>query len=895
MSDLVRAFDADGEKILVPEDKVAELQDMGGRVATPEDIAKSRLDEEYSKLSTGQKIAGALTPALPYPVQVAARMAGARLPGELEAYRSGASEAFTGGLEQIVTKKALDALDPAAGRAYGEQQKDLEEAHRGMYTAGEIAGFTGAAIAGAAGGAAGSAAKGGGLLRMVPGLAISEAGGFVEKATARALAGLAERGAAGRAIATSLSLGARGGVEGALYGAAHELTEDVLGDKEVAADRLYAAVGMGALYGAGGGAVLGGAGSLAKSGVSAAGRGLLRLADAGAGRAYAAADEAAQAIAKAGEGVEQAGKKAAREAADAVADAGRKAADDVTAAAKRGAEAVGVDPAQELQSLRRGLTSVTDDKVRGMANELAFRQVGGGYGLQSTRFAKEAAIHFPNGTKDLGEAAIRHGIVDISGGPVDAALAASPRGTVDRAAAAYGLAGQKVGAITEASGARIGAAEVLDRFDRVRKAWGRQAGREAEVAALDAYEASLLDKMGMTGASRAEIKASGATAAVQDVLEQRQFLDDIIYKENKTLDPKGRVAVLRDLRRELEDLISTKIDEASGKAPGELKAEYAAAKKDYHATRILYELAQDSAARAEKNALVGLSDLAAGGGFGVGALAYRAARTRGAAAGAALLTKLADLGTASRVVSWLDGQLDRTASGLLAGGAKVPRAAGAVENPVQAARKAEQRIATLSSRPEQVAERAATVTQGLATTAPTVAGGVSRTLTQALAFLSSKLPPNRTADPLDPYRTRGWSQTEAAQFMRYVKAAEDPIGVLEDIERGKVTPEAVETIRALTPTLYRDLQRKTLERVADHIAKGKPIPFETRLRLGTLLDVPADPSLRPEVQAFLQGNVIPVSSSDKTQAGPGAPALATRAVKLPTQHSALDRITEGLR
>ena len=56
----------------------------------------------------------------------------------------------------------------------------------------------------------------------------------------------------------------------ALYAFGDQVGEQMLGDHELAADKVFAAAGMGALMGAAGGGLLGFGGSLAKSGVQAA-------------------------------------------------------------------------------------------------------------------------------------------------------------------------------------------------------------------------------------------------------------------------------------------------------------------------------------------------------------------------------------------------------------------------------------------------------------------------------------------------------------------------------------------------------------------------------------------------------------------------------------------------
>lgn len=845
-----------GERGTVLPQDVNNVIKAGGRVATSKEIAETRANESYERASTGQKVLGhASTLVGPIASNALAGTGAAALRPEVEAFQSGEASAATLGLDKIATKYALESVaGKGAGKAYAEHLRDTEEANPGWHTAGELTGFAAMAAGG----------SGAGLARAVPGLGVSALGGAAEAGAARALAGVAARGALGRALATGGELAARGMVEGALYGAANQVTEDVLGDHEVAADRVFAAAGMGALYGGVGGAVLGSSGSLAKSAVGGVGRGIARL---------------------------------SRPAEDAIAKTEAAAAKAEAATAKLEGVATKADEALEesgVQKLAKNFT--TDEGRKALAYDQAWKAVGAGYGLQTTRYAKQAAKYFPNGTRDLGEVAIRHGIIDVGNevSPVAAAWKAGVNGTpaemLPKIQAASDLVGTKIGDLTQASGATVKAQKLAEIINDVAKPYEGKAGQRHIGTTVREYGAELGDVL--------QLKGPSDVVTVQDLLIQRKALDEIVYRETKQLDPKMRVQALRDVRAKMEDLITGAIDEASGKAKGELAAEYKTLKKDFHALRILEEAAEDSAARSSKAATLSLTDkmmlaggLASGNLLSGPALGFgsKLVRERGNAAAAVLLYRMGEIGSVQRAIQLVDQQLGRSAKGLLQPAKGTSRSAAA--NPVQSARKAEERLAELSSKPERVVERAATVTQGLTTAAPTVGGGVARNLTRAMAFLNAKLPPVRTSDPLSPDQKRAWTQTEAAKFMRYVEAAEDPMGVLEDVERGKVTREGVETLRVLAPTLYRDLQIQTMDAIAEQLAKGKPIPFETRLKIGVLLDVPADPSLVPRTRAFLQGNVVPLPPPNGTSGG-GPKGASSKPLKLPTQHTAFDKLTD---
>lgn len=123
---------------------------------------------------------------------------------------------------------------------------------------------------------------------------------------------------------------------------------------------------------------------------------------------------------------------------------------------------------------------------------------------------------------------------------------------------------------------------------------------------------------------------------------------------------------------------------------------------------------------------------------------------------------------------------------------------------------------------------------------------------EAYSFLMAKAPRDPLAEyELNPTQTPYEpSDGEIATWERYVRAAKDPLSVVEDLHDGEVTPEAAETVRTLYPKLYAEMQMQIMEKVS---MSKKPLPYEERVQLGVMFDVPTDPSLAPEFLSALQG------------------------------------------
>jgi len=125
-----------------------------------------------------------------------------------------------------------------------------------------------------------------------------------------------------------------------------------------------------------------------------------------------------------------------------------------------------------------------------------------------------------------------------------------------------------------------------------------------------------------------------------------------------------------------------------------------------------------------------------------------------------------------------------------------------------------------------------------------------------------------------------WSPSRSAMYewSRYVRAASDPAGVLEDAAAGQgLTPQAAETIRTLYPNLWSAAQRRLIERSSE----AKPISSGMRQQLSMLFRLPTDPTSTPEYAAWAQEAYQPPQPATP----PMAPLKLTAPVPLATMTS----------
>jgi hypothetical protein len=1022
----VAVITAAGDFATIDEKYADEIERTGGRRLTRQEEAQRAVDERYEALPTWRKVAGAVGTAASAvtPLTVGST---ADAPPEVQAYSEGVGEGLTGGLLQAGTRKIADAVGgQAAGDRYAEQIEQSREASPIAHGIGTTAGMIAGSVVGGESRAA----------RALPSAGISAAGVPVEAFVERQLAGLATKGALGRATTTAAGLAARGAVEGAAFSGLDQASNNVLNNKETG-DKLYAAMGHGALTGSGLGAILGFGGSLGASGARAASSKIARAFGRGGNAAKEAAGElAAQQAAgvpapylsasdlEAGirEGAPRAespfsvggefatlkpgGKPRSIPTEDAISfrrgvtvdtDAGLRGALDEPGATMHTAGSLNSDvfnlskgvPAEggayrdftephlidaEAGIARKGQSGKfqgklpTEDAIvpanrkgvrrvdmgdvegelpearspikvaaeegpaatgpklggivdalnnptnaaRGYAQDQAWKAVGAGFGLQTTRYAKQAAKYLPDGTRGAGEIAIRYGIVDMgdqAATPFQAALTAAKTGTpaemLPRITAAKDSVGQQLGEITEASGARVHEDDLRKAFKAVRDPLDKIAGNEHVVDAIDRYAESLGTKL------RA---APDGTVSVQDLLEQRKGLDQIVYQETRTMDPGRRVQALRDIRGKLEDVIEEAMDSASGKVPGELKAKYKALKRDFTGLSILEEAAEDSAARASKHATLGFAEktaalmgLATGHvGAPVLAVGSKFVKERGNAAAAAFLTRAADSGMIETAVSKFNDRVKRAAGGVLRESTEAarsrpklsPQSEGASRDDARAEVFAKQKQAQaivkwmgdVRANPQRLMEQIKDASAIVGRAAgPQAAESYTAAALRAISFIAGHIPIRERRDPLDPRSVPPMTFDEADRLIRATKYGLHPETVYDDFEKGVITPEGLRAANTFTPDDFKEFQLELQQHATSKVLRGHMLTQSQRLRLDKLLPYPAGSDFKQANIARLQANLMK-APPEPTPANPTGGGPPPPPVDLKVQQSGFDAI-----
>jgi|GEM_PF-1903380 len=244
-------------------------------------------------------------------------------------------------------------------------------------------------------------------------------------------------------------------------------------------------------------------------------------------------------------------------------------------------------------------------------------------------------------------------------------------------------------------------------------------------------------------------------------------------------------------------------------------------------------------------------------------------------------------GTASRVekaAADFDARADAAAKGLFSGkrGRVTPTESST------ALAKAEQ-MRRAAKEPEAVVSRVAERLADVGADTPGLATEMQATAQRAHAFLASKAPARPTSPLGDvPALRLPWrpSAAETAKWAAYVRAVEDPASVLEDAAGGRLTPEGIEALEAVYPSLLANLRGRVLGMVAEH---PRRLDYQQRLSLGLLLGLDLDESMAPGVVASLQQ--MHQQEPEKPQGRPEASSSRTQK-RLASEFSPADGLTQ---
>ena len=460
-------------------------------------------------------------------------------------------------------------------------------------------------------------------------------------------------------------------------------------------------------------------------------------------------------------------------------------------------------------------------------------------------------------------------------------------------------AGQTIGDRVATSDASVKLADMLKPIDERIGEFSGKVGQQGVVNRLQAIRDDLVRIAGP------DVEQVG----IKDLIQQKRSLQQLAYQATKTLNPSEPVQQLREVTGAWNELMEKSMNEAGKGTEG---TELRALNKRYQQLQVVNDILEHNEVRYARTDTFSLTAKMAGASSLAGGLASahpasalaslpmtlgaQALKDHGNMAAAILLDRLSTYGGVARAVAEENSAVDAAIDSFMAQKtAKPARALKAVELPevphpfkvgaAASSEKTRERYEQESDRVRRMASIAPAVvsahledkTRTLSAHAPNLAQAMQQQAMRANEFLVSKLPPVSHENSLTPQLNKEQTNsTDMQKFLRYVDAVNSgPVGVLKKVAKGSITQEDVETLKAVYPQQYDEIRSKVIQKCAE--AK-EPLPYQARLKLGTLFDFTTDPTMTPEFRTVVQESYMPKPAQGQGPRG-GPPPIPARAPK----------------
>lgn len=762
--------------------------------------------------------------------------------GTVSAFGQGALRSLTLGTSDAAQLAILKAM-PGGGEATAESAREYlsgqKAAHGFAEGTGQVAGFLAPALLS---GGTSAGAQAGRAATIVP-RGIMGAGRAVEGGVARMLGG--------GALARVGGAAAGAGTEAALMGVGHDISDAALENKPLTAEAMLA---HGALNFATGAAI----GGALKGGGEVLSRVLSRGGDVAAPGMSAKLDELSDAAFSRQIGITK--PQLAKRLAD-----GEYSIENFRAGRKLVQDELGSNYAASPEQVHEAAQSILEraGKERGAAVDALDRELTAKMPAKSpstyARVADDAAeldvsgaIESPSlkgmyrGEKSMAErvSPIRMGKAPNA---VDASLPSGTARSIDAALPENGAVNIHGTKLVEVSGSVPANTIAGPSFVR--------AAEELETKILPELRqfSGSLNKSAIAEveALAADLRAAAETPSktpFRDAFNMRRRIDKVI-NWNKGV-TEGTVG---DVRENLRGILEGEFKAAASEVAPELAAKYISSGKTFEAVADIAKAAEKRLAGDMALQQFSLGDkimAGIGGGIGgipgaiAGGIAGNVARSRGNMFAANAFGALAKLTSAERATTRVTNEITQSVKGFFSA---APRAyeVGAQAVTQSNVAKYMDSVAELNANPAAQAEKFAMSMGDLPKTAPELTQELAATNQRGLAFLASKLPPNRSGDgSLQPLAEKSALTTEQKRkWALYANTVNDPRSALKDLKQGRFTPEQAEALRVVYPQLYAVVQKAATEQLA---AQKEKLPLAKSAALGTILGVPGAAALTPQ-------------------------------------------------
>lgn len=161
-------------------------------------------------------------------------------------------------------------------------------------------------------------------------------------------------------------------------------------------------------------------------------------------------------------------------------------------------------------------------------------------------------------------------------------------------------------------------------------------------------------------------------------------------------------------------------------------------------------------------------------------------------------------------------------------------------------------IRNLAAMPaDQLSDHLAETHKGLDEIAPNLAPHVHATGVRAIQFLNSKLP--HAGNELIQDQHLPPSPAEKHAWLQLHQAVDDPVSVLDHVEKGTLTRHHVEALQSVYPELHQEMIGKMQEHLGTLKSKGQTLPSAKRNAISKFIGQPLDSTQTwQNMQAIIQ-------------------------------------------
>jgi hypothetical protein len=444
------------------------------------------------------------------------------------------------------------------------------------------------------------------------------------------------------------------------------------------------------------------------------------------------------------------------------------------------------------------------------------------------------------------------------------------------------------------AGGSVRVADVVDDIRAVSKPFRDDYANLAKagvVKQIDGFADQVARRAGLLDEAGAVINAD-ARISLKELHGIRRAADDL-WAGNK-INPIA--TPIKGVRDAVDGRLVSELERAGGE---ELKTAWKDATVRWQAFHALEKAAANASAKSGANQFLSLTDkifAAAGsavgsvvGGGPVGALlggavtglASKALRSRFDAVAADALLKASQLGAARQLTGAVDAQIESGVRGFLAGtgsggkgelAAALPQGAKAGQVTRTEFEKLTQQVANAAaarkSSPGFAEQEASKKLGAFAAAAPNVTAILANRHAAAVDFLSASMPRARVDESAmyvpSSLPSPKTLSPEELRWVRRHEATTDPMGVIRDMQKGRVTHDQIDALKAVYPSLYQQVRDRMIESIQK---RGKSVTVEQATQLGILLGEPTHFTLRPEYLAAMQTSKGPAPAEPVEHGG----------------------------